>query len=97
MILFKSKEELHYKNKKTERKRVDVKDILRSLRRRDKSDKNRSRRQGKLEKTKESRLINTTRLSITECFLKVRKIIDKSKVDGETTLRKKITEYIAKS
>ena len=27
----------------------------------------------------------------------VRKIIDKAKVDGETTLRKKITEYIAKS
>ncbi len=27
----------------------------------------------------------------------VRKIIDKAKVDSETTLRKKITEYIAKS
>ena len=27
----------------------------------------------------------------------VRKIIDKAKVDGESTLRKKIIEYIAKS
>ena len=27
----------------------------------------------------------------------VRKLIDKAKVDSETTLRKKITEYIAKS
>ena len=66
-----------YKQLKKLGKRIDMKDILQSLRRRDKSDKNRSRRQGKLEKTKESRLINTTRLSITECFLKVREIIDR--------------------
>ena len=58
-------------------KKTNFKDILKSLRKRDQSDRNRSRKQGKLEKTKDSRLINTTRLSITECFLKVRKIIDR--------------------
>ena len=49
---------------------------MQSLKRRDKSDKNRSKRQGRLEKTKESLLINTTNLTIKSSFLKVKKIID---------------------
>ena len=59
------------------RKKVNFKYIVKSLKKRDHSDKNRSRKQGRLEKTKESRLINTTHLSINECFLKVKKIIDR--------------------
>ena len=58
-------------------KKTNFKDILKSLRKRDQSDRNRSRKQGKLEKTKDSRLINTTRLSINEGFLKIKKIIDR--------------------
>ena len=56
--------------------KVSLKEIMKSLKKRDESDKNRSRKQGRLEKTKESRLINTTHLSINECFLKVKRIID---------------------
>ena len=57
-------------------KRVSFKEIMQSLKKRDKSDKNRPRRQGRLEKTKESLLINTTNLTIKSSFLKVKKIID---------------------
>ncbi len=59
------------------RKKVKFSDIVKSLKKRDQSDKNRSRRQGRLKKTRDSRLINTTRLSINGCFLKVKKIIDR--------------------
>jgi len=58
-------------------KKVTFKEIMKSLKKRDKSDKNRGKREGKLIKTKDSWLINNTRLSITECFLKVKKIIDR--------------------
>ena len=57
-------------------KRVSFKEIMQSLKKRDKSDKNRPRRQGRLEKTKESLLINTTNLTIKSSFLTVKKIID---------------------
>ena len=53
------------------------KEIVKSLKKRDKSDKNRGKREGKLIKTKDSWLINNTHLSITGCFLKVKKIIDR--------------------
>ena len=56
-------------------KKIILKEIIKSLKKRDESDKNRSRKQGKLEKTKESQLINTTHLSINEGFLKVKRII----------------------
>ena len=59
------------------RKKVKFKEILKSLKKRDHSDKKRSRSQGRLEKTKKSRLINTTHLSINGSFLKVKKIIDR--------------------
>ena len=58
-------------------KKVTFKEIVKSLKKRDKSDKNRGKKQGKLVKTKDSWLINNTHLSITECFLKVKKIIDR--------------------
>lgn len=58
-------------------KKVTFKEIMKSLKKRDKSDRNRPRKQGRLVKTKESRLINTTHLSINECFLKVKKMIDR--------------------
>ena len=58
------------------RKKTNLSDIVKSLKKRDQSDKNRSRKQGRLIKTKDSRLINTTRLSINEGFLKIKKIID---------------------
>jgi len=51
--------------------------ILKSLRNRDKSDKNRDKRKGKLIKTKDSYLINTTHLSIKSGFLKIKKIMDR--------------------
>ena len=54
-----------------------LKKVKKSLKKRDESDKNRARKEGKLMKTKDSWLINNTHLSITRCFLKVRKIIDR--------------------
>jgi len=66
-----------YKELKKLGKKDTFKEIVKSLRKRDKSDKNRGKREGKLIKTKDSWLINNTHLSITECFLKVKNIIDR--------------------
>ena len=66
-----------YKELKKLGRKVTFKEIIKSLKKRDKSDKNREKQSGKLLKTKDSILINTTHLSITECFLKVKKIIDR--------------------
>ena len=66
-----------YRELKKLGKKVTFTDIVKSLKNRDRSDKNRSKKQGRLKKTKDSRLINTTRLSINECFLKVKGIIDR--------------------
>ena len=67
-----------YKELKKLGKKDTFKEIVKSLKKRDKSDKNRGKREGKLIKTKDSWLINNTHLSITECFLKVKKIIDRT-------------------
>ena len=56
-------------------KKVSFKNIMQSLKKRDKSDKN--RKHSPLIRSPNSQLINNTRLSITECFLKVKKIIDR--------------------
>ena len=56
-------------------KNVTFKEVFKSLKKRDKSDKN--RRYSPLKLGPDSLLINNTRLSITECFLKVKKIIDR--------------------
>ena len=56
-------------------KNATFEEVIKSLKKRDKSDKN--RRYSPLRFGHDSLLINTTRLSITECFLKVKKIIDR--------------------
>ena len=61
-----------YKNLQSE---ITYKDVLKSLRNRDKSDKN--RKYGPLKKTKDSVLINTTKLSKKAFFNKIKSIMDK--------------------
>ena len=56
-------------------KKISFKDVLKSLKIRDKSDK--ERKYGPLKKTKDSILINTTKLSKKACFKKIRAIMDK--------------------
>ena len=56
-------------------KEITYKEVLKSLRKRDKSD--RERRFGPLKKTKDSILINTSKLSKKACFLKIKAIMDK--------------------
>ena len=55
-------------------KKITYKKVLKSLRIRDKSDK--ERKHGPLKKTKDSILINTTKLSKKACFNKIRAIMD---------------------
>jgi len=54
---------------------VTFNDVLKSLKKRDKSDYN--RKISPLKRTKDSVLINTTNLSKRACFLKIKKIIDR--------------------
>ena len=49
-------------------------EVLKSLRNRDNLDKN--RRYSPLKKTKDSILINTTKLSKKSCFIKIKRIMD---------------------
>ena len=56
-------------------KKITYKEVLKSLRNRDESD--RKRRYGPLKKTKDSILINTTKLSKKACFEKIKAIMDK--------------------
>ena len=56
-------------------KEITYKEVLKSLRKRDKSD--RERRFGPLKKTKDSILINTSKLSKKASFLKLKAIMDK--------------------
>ena len=55
--------------------KIDYKEVLKSIKKRDKSDYN--RKISPLKKTKDSILINTTNLTKKACFLKIKKIIDK--------------------
>ena len=57
------------------KKEVSYTSVLKSIKNRDKSDYN--RRISPLKKTKDSILINTSKLSKRSCFLKIKKIIDK--------------------
>ena len=50
-------------------------EVLKSIKKRDKSDLN--RKISPLKKTKDSLLINTTNLNKRACFLKIKKIIDR--------------------
>ncbi len=60
--------------KKLDRK-IKYIDVLNGIKKRDKSDRN--RKISPLKKTKDSILINTTKLTIKECFKKIKSIIDK--------------------
>ena len=55
--------------------KITFKEVLKSLKNRDKSD--RQRKYGPLKKTKDSILINTTKLSRKRCFEKIKAIIDR--------------------
>jgi len=56
------------------KKKISYKEVLKSLKNRDKSD--RQRKYGPLKKTKDSILINTTKLSRKRCFEKIKAIMD---------------------
>ena len=61
--------------------KVKFKDVLKSVKKRDKNDY--KRKISPLKKTKDSILINTTNLTKRACFLKIKKIIDKKiKING---------------
>ena len=64
-----------YKELKNLGKKITFEDVLKSIKKRDKSDYN--RKISPLKKTKDSLLINTTNLNKSACFLKIKKIIDK--------------------
>ena len=64
-----------FKELKKLKKKVVYKDVLKSIKIRDKSDF--KRKISPLKRTKDSVLINTTNLSKKACFLKIKKIIDK--------------------
>ena len=64
-----------YRELKQLNKKISFKEVLKSIKKRDKSDFN--RRISPLKKTKDSMLINTSNLSKRSCFLKIKKIIDK--------------------
>jgi cytidylate kinase len=63
-----------YKELKSLKKIISYDEVLKSIKKRDKSDYN--RRISPLKKTKDSVLINTTNLSKRACFLKIKKIIE---------------------
>jgi len=64
-----------YKELKNLRKKITLNIVLKSLKNRDKSD--RERKHGPLKKTKDSILINTTKLSKKACFMKIKAIMDR--------------------
>ena len=65
-----------YKELKLINKNISYKEVLKSIKNRDKSDF--SRKISPLKKTKDSLLINTTNLNKRSCFLKIKKIIDRN-------------------
>ena len=67
--------ERRYRELKKLKKKVSYSDVLKSIKKRDKSDYN--RRISPLKKTKDSILINTSNLSKRACFFKIKKIIDR--------------------
>ena len=71
----KTRAERRYKELKAINKKITYKDVLKSIKKRDKSDFN--RKISPLKKTKDSLLINTSNLNKRSCFLKIKKIIDK--------------------
>jgi len=64
-----------YKELKKLDKKISFQDVLKSIKKRDKSDFN--RKISPLKKTKDSVLLNTSKLNKRSCFLKIKKIIDR--------------------
>tara|TARA_A100001011_G_C14048955_1_gene731039 strand:+ start:180 stop:839 length:660 start_codon:yes stop_codon:yes gene_type:complete len=64
-----------YRELKKSNKKILFKEVLKNIKKRDKSDYN--RKISPLKKTKDSVLINTSNLSKRACFFKIKKIIDK--------------------
>ena len=64
-----------YKELKKLNKKVSYQDVLKSIKKRDKNDFN--RKISPLKKTKDSVLLNTSKLNKRSCFLKIKKIIDR--------------------
>ena len=64
-----------YKELKTFNKKISLNEVLKSIKKRDKSDYN--RKISPLKKTKDSVLINTTKHTKRACFLKIKQIMDK--------------------
>ena len=64
-----------YKELKKLRKKVRYKEVLKSMKNRDRHD--RTRKHSRLKRTRDSHLINTTNLTIRESFLKTKKIVDR--------------------
>ena len=71
----KTRAKRRFKEYKSLKKRVSYEEVLKSLKNRDLND--RLRKHGKLKKTKDSILINTTKLSRKRCFKKIKAIMDK--------------------
>ena len=71
----KTRAQRRYKELKSLKKKISYNEVLKSIKKRDKSDLN--RKISPLKKTKDSVLINTTNLSKRACFLKLKKIIDR--------------------
>ncbi len=70
-----------YRELKALNKKISYQEVLKSIKKRDKSDY--SRKISPLKKTKDSVLINSTNLTKRSCFLKIKKIIDKKlKLNG---------------
>ena len=68
-----------YKEYKNQNKKISFKEVLKSLKNRDKSD--RQRKYGPLKKTKDSILLNSTKLSRRQCFLKIKAIMDRKLIN----------------
>ena len=68
-----------YKEYKNQNKKISFKEVLKSLKNRDKSD--RQRKYGPLKKTKDSILLNSTKLSRRQCFLKIKVIMDRKLIN----------------
>ena len=64
-----------YKELKAKNKKITYKEVLKSIKKRDKSDKN--RKISPLKKTKEMHFISSSYESISSCFKKIKKIIDR--------------------
>ena len=64
-----------FKELKAKNNKLSFQEVMKSIKKRDKNDKN--RKISPLKKTRDSVLLNTTNLSIRRCFLNIKKIIDR--------------------